>query len=332
MCEYSAIDGFANDWHVVHLGSRAVGGAGLVMTEASAVVPEGRITPEDLGIYKDEHIEMLSRIFRFIEQHGAVPGMQLAHAGRKASTSQPWKGGRAVGPDAGGWSPIFAPSALPFDAESQTPKAMSTDEIATVVQAFVNAACRALKAGAKVIEIHGAHGYLLNSFLSPLTNKRTDEYGGSFANRARFLKEVVNAVRKVWPDSLPLFVRLSTTDWVDDGWKIEDSVQLSRELVSLGVDLIDCSTGGIAPKISIPFGPGYQVRFAEQIRREAGIPTAAVGLITEATQADQIIRNGEADMVMIARESLRDPYLPLHWGRTLQKDQKWPDQYLRAKI
>src|SRR5262249_7981756 len=198
------------------------------MTEASAVVPEGRITPEDLGIYKDEHIEMLSRIFRFIEQHGAIPGMQLAHAGRKASTSQPWKGGRAVGPDAGGWSPIFAPSALPFDAESQTPKAMSTGEIATVVQAFVNAACRALKAGAKVIEIHGAHGYLLNSFLSPLTNKRTDEYGGSFANRARFLKEVVNAVRKVWPDSLPLFVRLSTTDWVDDGWKIEDSVQLSR--------------------------------------------------------------------------------------------------------
>jgi len=332
MCEYSSRDGFANDWHLVHLGSRAVGGAGVVFTEASAVVAEGRITSADLGIYKDEHVEMLARIFRFIQQQGAVPGMQLAHAGRKASTNQPWQGGRPVGPDAGGWSPIFAPSPLPFDSGYQTPQALNTSEIAEIVQAFVDASRRALQAGAKVVEIHGAHGYLINSFLSPLTNQRTDEYGGSFANRTRFLKEIVNAVRKVWPDTLPLFVRLSATDWVEGGWTIEDSVQLAGELESLGVDLIDCSSGGIAPGIQIPVGAGYQVPLAHRIRGDAQIPTAAVGMITEAAHADQIIRNAEADIVLVARESLRDPYLPLHWAKTLNKDQKWPDQYLRAKF
>src|SRR6185369_458442 len=269
MCEYSSRDGFANDWHLVHLGSRAVGGDGVVFTEASAVVAEGRITSADLGIYKDEHVEMLARIFRFIQQQGAVPGMQLAHAGRKASTNQPWQGGRPVGPDAGGWSPIFAPSPLPFDSGYQTPQALNTSEIAEIVQAFVDASRRALQAGAKVVEIHGAHGYLINSFLSPLTNQRTDEYGGSFANRTRFLKEIVNAVRKVWPDTLPLFVRLSATDWVEGGWTIEDSVQLAGELESLGVDLIDCSSGGIAPGIQIPVGAGYQVPLAHRIRGDA---------------------------------------------------------------
>ncbi len=269
MCQYSSEDGFANDWHLVHLGSRAVGGAGLVMAEASAVVADGRITSGDLGIYKDEHIEMLSRIFRFIAQQGAVPGIQLAHAGRKASTAVPWKGGAPVDPASGGWTPIFAPSPLPFDDGWQTPKALDASEIASVVQAFADASRRALQAGAKVIEIHSAHGYLIHSFLSPLTNQRTDEYGGTFENRTRLLKEVVSAVRKVWPDSLPLSVRLSTTDWADGGWTIDDSVELARGLKPLGVDLIDCSSGGIAPRITIPVGPGYQVPFAARIRHEA---------------------------------------------------------------
>lgn len=331
MCEYSSHDGFANDWHLVHLGSRAVGGAGLVMTEASAVVSEGRITAADLGIYKDEHMEMLSRIFRFIEQQGAVPGMQLAHAGRKASTNEPWKGGRPVDSAHDGWTPIFAPSPLPFDTGSQTPKALGTDEIASIVQAFAAASRRALHAGAKVLEIHAAHGYLIHSFLSPLSNQRTDEYGGSFLNRTRFLKQVVSAVRKVWPDALPLSVRISSTDWTEGGWALEDSIELARALKLLGVDLIDCSSGGIAPGIAIPVGAGYQVPFAARIRHEAGIATAAVGMITEAMQADQIIRNGEADLVLIARQSLRDPYFPLHAASTVHKEQKWPDQYLRTK-
>jgi 2,4-dienoyl-CoA reductase-like NADH-dependent reductase (Old Yellow Enzyme family) len=331
MCQYSSEDGFANDWHLVHLGSRAVGGAGLVMAEASAVVADGRITSGDLGIYKDEHIEMLSRIFRFIAQQGAVPGIQLAHAGRKASTAVPWKGGAPVDPASGGWTPIFAPSPLPFDAGWQTPKALDAIEIASVVQAFADASRRALQAGAKVIEIHSAHGYLIHSFLSPLTNQRTDKYGGTFENRTRLLKEVVSAVRKVWPDSLPLSVRLSTTDWADGGWTIDDSVELARGLKALGVDLIDCSSGGIAPRITIPAGAGYQVPFANRIRNEAGIPTAAVGMIIETMQADQIVRNGEADLVLVARQSLRDPYLPLHAASELRQEQKWPDQYLRAK-
>jgi 2,4-dienoyl-CoA reductase-like NADH-dependent reductase (Old Yellow Enzyme family) len=331
MCEYSSQDGFANDWHLVHLGSRAVGGAGLVMTEASAVVPEGRISAGDLGIYKDEHVEMLSRIFHFIEQHGAVPGMQLAHAGRKASTDLPWKGGRPVGPENGGWSPIYAPSAIPFDTGYQTPKSLEVAQIAAIVEAFAKAASRALQAGAKFVEIHGAHGYLVNSFLSPLSNQRTDSYGGSFDNRIRLLTEIVSAVRKVWPDSLPLFVRLSTTDWVEGGWTIEGSISLARVLKTLGVDLIDCSSGGLISTASIPVGAGYQVPFATRIRREAGIPTAAVGMITEGMQADQIIRNEQADLTFIARASLNDPYWPLHAAKAVHKEVKWPDQYLRAK-
>jgi len=331
MCQYSSNDGFANDWHLVHLGSRAVGGAGLVMTEASAVLADGRITAVDLGIYKDDHIEMLSRIFRFIEQQRAIPGMQLAHAGRKASTNEPWKGGHPVDPAAGGWTPIFAPSQLAFDTGYQIPKELSVGEIANIVQAFADAARRALEAGAKVIEIHSAHGYLIHSFLSPFSNHRTDQYGGSFLNRTRLLKEVVAAVRKVWPDMLPLFVRLSTTDWTEAGWRIEYSIELARALKSLGVDLIDCSSGGIAPRITIPISAGYQVPFSNRIRHEAEIATAAVGMITEAIQAEQIIRNGEADLVLMARASLRDPYLPLHAATTVHQDQKWPDQYLRAK-
>jgi 2,4-dienoyl-CoA reductase-like NADH-dependent reductase (Old Yellow Enzyme family) len=331
MCQYSSTDGFANDWHLVHLGSRAVGGAGVVIAEASAVLPEGRITPGDLGIYKDEHIEMLLRIFHFIEQQGALPGIQLAHAGRKASTAEPWKGGRPIDPAHGGWAPIFGPSPLPFDAGYQEPKELSTSEIAGVIQAFAAASRRALEAGAKVVEIHGAHGYLINSFLSPLTNHRTDEYGGSFLNRTRLLKEVVTAVRKVWPDKLPLFVRLSTTDWVQGGWTIDDSVELARVIKPLGVDLIDCSSAGVVPGAVVPVGAGYQVPFATRIRLEAEIPTAAVGMITDAAQADQIVRNGEADLVLVARASLRDPYLPLHAASALHQDQKWPDQYLRAK-
>jgi 2,4-dienoyl-CoA reductase-like NADH-dependent reductase (Old Yellow Enzyme family) len=332
MCEYSSHDGFANDWHLVHLGSRAVGGAGLVMTEASAVTPDGRISPADLGIYKNEHIEMLARIFHFIEKQGAVPGMQLAHAGRKASTGIPWEGGKPIDPASGGWTPIFAPSTLPFDAGYQNPQALTIDEIASIVQAFADAAKRVLQAGGKVVEIHGAHGYLVNTFLSPLSNHRTDNYGGTFQNRARFLTEIVNATRKVWPDTLPLFVRLSSTDWADGGWTIDDSVELARTLKPLGVDLIDCSSGGLVPNAKIPVGAGYQVPFSTRIRHDANIPTAAVGMITQAAQADQIIRNGEADIVLLARQSLRDPYFPLHAASEVHyKDQKWPDQYLRAK-
>ncbi len=330
MCQYSSQDGFANDWHLVHLGSRAVGGAGLVLTEASAVLPEGRISPADLGIYEDEHVEMLARIFRFIEQHGAIPGMQLAHAGRKASTDLPWKGGKPIDSTAGGWSPIFAPSALPFDTGYQTPKSLEVGQIGEIVEAFAKAASRVLQAGGKVVEIHAAHGYLLHSFLSPLTNQRSDSYGGSFENRIRLLKEVVEAVRKVWPDSLPLFVRISATDWVEGGWNVEDSIALARVLQTLGLDLIDCSSGGIVPVAQIPAGVGYQVPFAMRIRREAGIPTAAVGMITEGMQADQIIRNDEADLTLIARASLNDPYWPLHAAKAVHKDTKWPDQYLRA--
>ena len=331
MCQYSSEDGFANDWHLVHLGSRAVGGAALVMTEASAVVAEGRISPGDLGIYQDAHCEMLSRIFHFVERQGAVPGMQLAHAGRKASTAVPWQGGAPLSVPAGGWTPIFAPSPLAFDTGWQVPKELDQREIAFIVAAFAAAAGRALQAGAKIIEIHAAHGYLIHSFLSPLSNQRTDEYGGSFANRLRFLKEVVDAVRKVWPDSLPLLLRISASDWADGGWTIDESVQLARELKPLGVDLVDCSSGGIAPRIAIPAGAGYQVPFAARVRREAEIATAAVGMITSTAQADQIVRNGEADLVLIARASLRDPYLPLHAAAELRADVAWPNQYTRAK-
>jgi 2,4-dienoyl-CoA reductase-like NADH-dependent reductase (Old Yellow Enzyme family) len=331
MCQYSSVDGFANDWHFVHLGSRAVGGAALVLTEATAVLAEGRISPEDLGIWKDEHSEMLARIFRFIEAQGAVPGMQLAHAGRKASTAASWKTGeQVVAEKDGGWRPIFAPSPLPFSPGDIVPEELSHEGIARVVRAFADASLRALEAGAKVIEIHAAHGYLLHSFLSPLSNQRTDEYGGSFENRTRALREVVTAIRAVWPERLPLLVRISATDWVEGGWDIEQSVALARQLKTLGVDLVDCSSGGAVPGATIPVGPGYQVPFAERIRAEAGMATAAVGMITTPEQADQIIRTGQADIVFLAREFLRDPYWPLHAALRLKQDLHVADQYRRA--
>jgi 2,4-dienoyl-CoA reductase-like NADH-dependent reductase (Old Yellow Enzyme family) len=331
MCEYSSVDGLANDWHLVHLGSRAVGGAAMVMTEASAVLSEGRISPDDLGIWTDDHIPMLSRIFRFIEDHGAVPAMQLAHAGRKASTAAPWNGGGALDEAEHGWRPIFAPSAIPFSAASITPEPLNEAGIARVVQAFADAARRAREAGARIVEIHSAHGYLLHEFLSPLSNTRNDCYGGAFENRTRFLREVVQAVRGAWPASLPLFVRISATDWAEGGWTIEDSVSLAKQLLPLGVDLIDCSSGGAVPNVPIPAGPGFQVPFAEQVRKEAGIPTAAVGMITSPEQADHILRTGQADMVFLARELLRDPYWPLRAADQLHQDGPWPKQYSRAK-
>lgn len=331
MCEYSSVDGFANDWHLVHLGSRAVGGAAMVMTEATAVLAEGRISPQDLGIWKDDHIPMLARIFRFIEEQGAVPAMQLAHAGRKASTAAPWTGRGAVDETEEGWRPIFAPSAIPFSPTSPAPVALSLGGIQRIVKAFADAAQRAQKAGAKIIEIHAAHGYLIHEFLSPLSNQRTDDYGGAFENRARLLREVVQAVRQVWPAGLPLFVRISASDWAEGGWTIHDSVCLAKQLLPLGVDLIDCSSGGVAPNIPIPAGPGYQVPFAEQIRKGGEIATAAVGMITEPEQADQIVRIGQADMVFLARELLRDPYWPLRAADHLHQNGPWPKQYLRAK-
>jgi 2,4-dienoyl-CoA reductase-like NADH-dependent reductase (Old Yellow Enzyme family) len=331
MCEYSSEDGFATDWHFVHLGSRAVGGAGLVMTEAAAVLPEGRISPQDLGMYLDAHVEPLARIARFVHDQGAVAGAQLAHAGRKASTARPWEGGGPLTLEQGGWRPILAPSALAFAEGGIVPQAMTRDDIVWAIEGFSQAAARALAAGFRVIEIHAAHGYLIHEFLSPVSNTRTDEYGGSFENRARFLREIVAAVRSVWLERLPLFVRISATDWVDDGWRLDDAVALARDLRDAGVDLIDCSSGGTVPGAAIPLGPGYQVPFAERIRREADIMTAAVGLITEPHQADEIIRQGRADLVVLARAMLRDPYWPLHAASVLDVDVEWPSQYLRAK-
>ncbi|MEO8881742.1 MAG: NADPH dehydrogenase NamA [Gemmatimonadaceae bacterium] len=330
MCEYSSVDGFANDWHLVHLGSRAVGGAALVMTEATAVVPEGRISPDDLGIWKEEHVAMLSRITAFVAEHGAVPGIQLAHAGRKASMASSWKGGKLVSPADGGWQPV-APSAIPFDDGYATPVALDISGIQDIVQAFAIAASRALDAGFQVIELHAAHGYLINEFLDPISNTRTDAYGGSFENRSRFLREIIAAVRAVWPEHLPLFTRISASDWIEGGWTVEDSVALARVLHPLGVDLIDCSSGGNVAKVRIPLGPGYQVPFAERVKKETGVPTGAVGLITDAKQADDIIREGKADIVSLAREELRDPYFPLHAAKELGVDVPWPKQYERAK-
>jgi 2,4-dienoyl-CoA reductase-like NADH-dependent reductase (Old Yellow Enzyme family) len=330
MCEYSSVDGFANDWHVVHLGSRAVGGAGLVITEAIAVTADGRISPFDLGIYRDEHVEALSRITSFITAQGAVPGTQLSHAGRKASVDAPWRGGRPLSPEEGGWTPIWAPSAIPFGDRSQVPRALDLAGIKGVITAFRDAAKRALDAGFKVIELHGAHGYLLHEFLSPLSNMRSDEYGGSFENRIRLFVEVTKAVRTVWPESLPLLARFSGTDWVPGGWDLEQSVELARVLAPLGVDLIDCSSGGIIPGVKIPVGPGYQVEIAERVRRDAGVATAAVGLITNPTQAEAIVHDGQADMVFLARQLLRDPYWPLHAAKMLGASVAWPVQYQRA--
>jgi 2,4-dienoyl-CoA reductase-like NADH-dependent reductase (Old Yellow Enzyme family) len=330
MCEYSSVDGFANDWHVVHLGSRAVGGAGLVLTEATAVTADGRISPHDLGIYRDEHVDMLSRIARFIAEQGAVPGMQLSHAGRKASTDAPWRGGRPLSPAEGGWTPVWAPSAIPFGDRSPAPVALDQAGIDGVVAAFRAAAARALEAGFQTIELHAAHGYLLHEFLSPLSNHRIDEYGGSFENRIRLVLRVTDAVRGVWPERLPLLVRLSGTDWVPGGWDVEQSVALARLLAPRGVDLVDCSSGGIVPGAKIPVGPGYQVHIAERIRAEGAIATAAVGLITDPEHADSIVRSGQADMVFLARQLLRDPYWPLHAAKRLGAAVTWPVQYQRA--
>ncbi|MEP6810595.1 MAG: NADH:flavin oxidoreductase/NADH oxidase [Chthoniobacterales bacterium] len=330
MCQYSSDDGFANDWHLVHLGTRAVGGAGLVMTEASAVLADGRISPQDLGIWKDEHVEMLARIFHFISEQGAVPGMQLAHAGRKASTAAPWNGGEAVAVEDGGWRPIFAPSAIPFSEDGIVPDELDQAGIDKITQAFADAAVRALKAGAQVVEIHAAHGYLLHEFFSPLSNRRTDKYGGSFENRTRIAREVVTAVRRVWPEHYPLFVRISASDWTAGGWDIDQSVALAVALKPLGVDLIDCSSGGAVPGVKIPTGPGYQVPFAERIRREAQIATAAVGLITSPDQASDILENGQADLILMAREFLRDPYWALGAAAEMGADFPAPVQYGRA--
>jgi 2,4-dienoyl-CoA reductase-like NADH-dependent reductase (Old Yellow Enzyme family) len=330
MCEYSSTDGYASDWHFVHLGSRAVGGAGLVLTEATAVLPEGRISPQDLGIWMDDHIEPLARVVRFIHEQGSVAGMQLAHAGRKASTYAPGKGHGRIPESEGGWSNVVAPSALPFSADYPMPKALSIDGIQNVVSAFAAAARRACEAGFRVIEIHAAHGYLIQEFLSPLSNQRTDAYGGSFENRTRILREVVAAVRGAWPEGAPLFVRISATDWIDGGWDIQQSVELARQLKELGADLIDCSSGGNVPHAKVPVGPGYQTQFAEQIRREANILTGAIGMITSPIQAEHIIVTGPGDAVIIARELLRDPYWPLRAARELGQPISWPVQYLRA--
>jgi 2,4-dienoyl-CoA reductase-like NADH-dependent reductase (Old Yellow Enzyme family) len=314
----------------VHLGSRAVGGAGAVLTEAAAVTADGRISAADLGIYKDEHVEPLARIFRFIEGQGGVPGMQLAHAGRKASTAEPWKGGGPVSPADGGWEPIWAPSAIPFREGWQVPRALTIHGIKDIVHAFGAAARRVLDAGGSIVEIHAAHGYLLHEFLSPLSNHRADEYGGSFDNRTRIVREVVDAVRGVWPERLPLFVRISATDWTEGGWTLDDSVALAQQLETHGVDLIDCSSGGNVPQAKIPLGPGYQVPFAERIRRETGVKTGAVGLITEPHQAESILEQEQADLIIVARELLRDPYWPLHAAKALGDPMTPPIQYQRA--
>jgi 2,4-dienoyl-CoA reductase-like NADH-dependent reductase (Old Yellow Enzyme family) len=329
MCQYSSEDGFPNDWHLVHLGSRAVGGAGLVCMEAAAVEPRGRITPSDLGIWKQEHIEFLSRIVSFLHGQGAAAGIQLAHAGRKGSTRRPWEGGGVQSESEGGWQCV-APSAVPFRAADPAPHSLSTTEIHALVDTFRDAADRALRAGFDIVEIHGAHGYLIHQFLSPLSNHRTDEYGGTLDNRLRLALEVTEAVRGVWPARLPLFFRVSATDWVPGGWTPDDSVELTRRLQPLGVDLLDCSSGGNAEHAKIPLGPGYQVPFAERIRRETGMLTGAVGMITTPSQADEIVRRGQADLVLLAREFLRDPYFPLHAACALGEKPAPPLQYARA--
>ncbi|CAN5915790.1 NADH:flavin oxidoreductase/NADH oxidase [soil metagenome] len=331
MCQYSSADGFANDWHLVHLGSRAVGGASAVIAEATAVSPEGRISPHDLGIWKDEHVTFLARITAFIRAQGAVAGVQLAHAGRKASMDVPWRGGRALDESEGGWRPVYAPSAIAFSSRTQQPVAMTHADIERVIGDFRRGAERALAAGFQVVELHGAHGYLLHEFLSPISNRRTDEYGGSFENRCRFVLQVVDAVRDVWRGDLPLFLRLSATDYTDGGWDIEQSVELARILGTHGVDLVDASSGGNVAGATIPVGPGYQVQFAERIRRDAGVATGAVGLITDPHQAEEIIRSGKADLVILARQLLRDPHWPLHAASVLGADVTWPPQYERAK-
>jgi 2,4-dienoyl-CoA reductase (NADPH2) len=326
MCQYSCQDGFADDWHLVHLGSRAVGGAALIFCEATAVTDEGRISPEDLGLWKDQHIEPLARIARFVRRMGGVPAIQLAHAGRKASCQPPWQGGAAIGPEAGGWRTI-APSSIPFNEADPAPRALDRAGIEAVKQAFLTATRRALQAEFEIIEIHAAHGYLLHEFLSPLTNQRTDDYGGSLANRMRLLLEVTEGVRRLVPDAMPIFVRISGTDWVEGGWDIEQSVELARALAERGVDVIDVSSGGIVPRAKIPVGHNYQVPLSEQIRRETGIMTGAVGLITDAQQANEIITSGAADLAFIGRELLREPYWAIKTQQALGAEAAWPTQY-----
>ncbi len=329
MCQYSSDDGFANDWHLVHLGSRAAGGAGVVFVEATAVTAEGRITPEDMGIWKDAHIEFLARIVRFMKTQGTVPGMQIAHAGRKASTQRPWVGNSRIELADGGWVPV-APSAVSFSEKYAMPRALSKEEIHAIVDAFAAAARRSLEAGFQVLEIHAAHGYLAHEFFSPLSNFRTDEYGGSFENRTRIGREIVSAVRKVWPENLPLFIRISATDWKEGGWNLDEAVELAKQLKPLGVDLVDCSSAGLVMDQKIVAGPGFQVPFAERIRRDANIPTATVGLIETKEQVADILGNNQADLVLMAREFLRDPYWPLRTARELKQPMSWPPQYLRA--
>lgn len=330
MCQYSSEDGLPTDWHLVHLGSRAVGGAALVLVEATAVSPEGRISPWDSGIWSGRHALALQKITAFLKAQGAVPGIQIAHAGRKASTDAPWRGGRPLGTDSGGWQPM-APSPVPFDEVSPVPRAMSREDIERVEDQFADAARYSLEAGFEVLEIHMAHGYLAHEFLSPLSNRRTDLYGGDLENRMRFPLEVAKKVREIWPENLPLFVRISCTDWMEGGWELVQSVELCRRLKEMAVDLIDCSSGGLVPRARIPVGPGFQVPFAEAVRREVGIAVGAVGLITSPVQAEQIVANGQADAVLLARELLRNPYWPLDAARALGVDLPWPPQYRLAK-
>ena len=331
MCQYSADGGRATDWHLVHLGSRAVGGAGLVIFEATAVEPEGRISHGDLGLWEDSQVEPLARVVRFVAAQGAVPCLQLAHAGRKASVRPPWEqGGAPLLPDSGGWLPV-APSAARFADGHATPEALTEEGVQARVRAFAAAARRALAAGFQAVEVHAAHGYLLHQFLSPLSNRRQDRYGGSFENRVRLACEVVEAVRAEWPERLPLLVRISATDWAEGGWDLDQAVELARRLKDRGVDLVDCSSGGLLATARVPAGPGFQAGFAERIRREAAVPTGAVGLITGAEQADHVIRSGQADLVLMAREFLRDPYFPLRASVRLGQEGPWPRQYLRAR-
>lgn len=330
MCQYSAVEGCATDWHLVHLGGLAQGGAGLVLTEAAAVSPEGRISPQDLGLWDNRQIEPLARITRFIASQGAVAGIQLAHAGRKAATEAPWRGASTTLPlSAGGWIPL-APSALAFDEGWATPAALDEAGIAAILRAFTEATKRSLDAGFKVVELHAAHGYLLHQFLSPLANRRTDRYGGSFENRTRLLREVAQAVRAAWPEHLPLFVRISAKDWAEGGWDVDEAVELCRGLRELGVDLVDVSSGGLVPRAKIPLAPGYQVPFAQRIRTEANIPTATVGLITEPAQAQSILTGDQADLVLLGRELLRNPRWPLRAAQELGAEIPWPAQYARA--
>ncbi len=331
MCQYSSVDGFANDWHLVHLGSRAVGGAGLIIQEATAVSPEGRITPGCAGLYSDAHIEKWKAITNFIKEHGAIAGIQLAHAGRKASCSRPWEGGKQIRKADGGWQTV-APSAIPFHETDDPPMALDKLGIQKVIADFKKAAERAVIAGYQLIEIHAAHGYLVHEFLSPLSNHRTDEYGGSFENRIRLLLEIIQAIQTVWPGHLPLWVRISATDWKEEGWNDNDSVQLAAVLKEKGVDLIDCSSGGLVPHVKISVEPGYQVRFVGKIKNSSAILTGAVGIITTAQQAEEILQKRQADMIIMARQLLRDPYFPLHAAHLLGEEVEWPAQYRRAKL